>query len=387
MKDISANRILQKDNLFLLIPVFLYLPFVFLGYGPDSDTYEVLRTGATFIRNFDYIPSRSPGYFVFEVFAFFADRVGGSIATNLSVVFMSLVCLYGFYSLCKTLSIPNSKYLVLMVALNPYYWVASTTTMDYVFALGFFFVGVMLLLKKKAPYAGIAFSLAVGCRMTTILLVVFILILLFILRLITVKEAAISFALTAVFAAIFYIPPLDFAKYRWWNIFRPDMGVAEYWSLYLRVGRFIYKNVTLFSIPVWLFFAGMGIYLLRSRAKIENTFIKIIAVNFVIFLAYETLFFSVPLEPSYLLVVLPFVFITIGIFMAGHRKALLVLLALIFISNFVVINFAHPNLANHATGARYGLWLDPGYLVEATSNRMKVINCVDLNCYKNSMPN
>ena len=386
MKYISANRVLQKDNLFLLIPLFLYLPFIFWGYGPDSDTYEVLRTGNTFISNFDYIPSRSPGYFVFEVFTFFANRIGGSVATNLMVVLMSLVCLYGFYLLCKTLSIPNPKYLVLMVALNPYYWVASTTTMDYVFALGLFFMGVLLLLKKKAPYAGIAFSLAVGSRLTTILLIIFILVLLFILRLLTFKEVAISFAITVVFSAIFYVPPLDFVKYRWWKIFRPDMGGTEYWSLYLRVGRFLYKNLTLFSIPVWLFFAGMGVYLLKSRVKVENVFIKIIIVDFVIFLAYEVMFFLVPLEPSYLLVVLPFVFITVGIFLQS-RKALLTLLILIFVSNFVVINFAHPNLTNHATSAQYGLWLDPGYLIGETAIRMKVINCVDLNCYKNSMQN
>ncbi len=386
MKYISTNRILQKDNLFLLIPFFLYLPFIFFGYGPDSDTYEVLRTGNTFIRNFDYIPSRSPGYLVFEVFTFFANRIGGSIATNLTVVFMSLVCLYGFYSLCKALSIPNPKYLVLMVALNPYYWVASTTTMDYVFALGFFFMGVMLLLKKKAPYAGIAFSLAVGSRLTTILLIVFILILLFILRLITFKEAAISFAITAIFSAIFYIPPLDFVKYRWWKIFRPDLGGTEYWSLYLRVGRFLYKNVALFSLPVCLFFVGMGIYLLKTKVKVETAFLKIIAVSLVVFLAYEVLFFYAPLEPSYLLVILPFVFIMIGIFLQS-REALLSLLILIFVSNFAVISFAHPNLANHATSAQYGLWLDPGYLLGETSLRMKVINCADLNCYKNSMPN
>lgn len=386
MKYISANRILQKDNLFLLIPLFLYLPFIFLGYGPDSDTYEVLRTGNTFIRNFDYIPSRSPGYLVFEVFTFFANRIGGSIATNLTVIFMSLVCLYGFYSLCKALSIPNPKYLVLMVALNPYYWVASTTTMDYVFALGFFFMGVMLLLKKKAPYAGIAFSLAVGSRMTTILLVVFILILLFVLKLITFKEVAISFALTAIFSAIFYIPPLDFVKYRWWKIFRPDLGGTEYWSLYLRVGRFLYKNMALFSLPVCLFFVGMGIYLLKKKVKVETAFLKIIAVSLLVFLAYEVLFFYAPLEPSYLLVILPFVFMTVGIFLQS-RKALLALLILIFVSNFAVISFAHPNLANHATSAQYGLWLDPGYLVGETSLRMKVINCADLNCYKNSMPN
>lgn len=383
----SIQHFLKKKNHFLLIPVFLYLPFIFLGYGADSDSFETLRTGTTFIRSFDYIPSRNPGYLVFEVITFFVNLVGGSIATNLMAIFMSLICLQGFYQLCKTLAISNAKYLVLSVALHPYYWVASTTTMDYVFAMGFLFLGISFLLKKKEIYAGVAFSLAIGCRLTTVLLVIFALILLIVARIISLKGAAISFLIACIFAVIFYLPPLDFVKWRWWRIFKPVMGGSEYWSLILRAGRFVYKNIVFWSVPVLLFLFVVIVHLLIKKVHIESNLFKLIVVNFMIFLTYEGLFFFAPLDPSYLLVILPFSLIIIGILFQNQRKILMALLSLIFISNFIVPGFARPDVENFATGASYGLWLEPGYLVETTRERMKVIDCIDLNCYDSKTQN
>lgn len=383
----SIQRFLKKKNNFLLIPVFLYLPFIFLGYGIDSDSYETLRTGATFIRNFDYIPSRNPGYFVFEVITFFVNLIWGSITTNLMAIIMSLICLQGFYQLCKTLAIPNPKYLVLSVALHPYYWVASTTTIDYVFALGFFFLGISFLLKKKAKYAGIAFSLAIGSRLTTVLLVFFGLILLIVANITSIKDAVKSFFFTIIFAAIFYLPPLDFVNWRWWRIFKPIMGGSEYWSMFLRIGRFIYKNIVFWSVPVLLFLFVAVAYLLIKRVKIESKLFKLSVVIFIAFLAYEILFFYAPLDPSYLLVILPFSFIIVGILFQNDRKTLTALLLLVFISNFIVVNLAKPDVENFATKANYGLWLEPGYLVETTKERMKVMECTDQSCYENKTQN
>lgn len=383
----SIQRFLKKKNNFLLIPVFLYLPFIFLGYGIDSDSYETLRTGATFIRNFDYIPSRNPGYFVFEVITFFVNLIWGSITTNLMAIIMSLICLQGFYQLCKTLAIPNPKYLVLSVALHPYYWVASTTTIDYVFALGFFFLGISFLLKKKAKYAGIAFSLAIGSRLTTVLLVFFGLILLIVANITSIKDAVKSFFFTIIFAAIFYLPPLDFVNWRWWRIFKPIMGGSEYWSMFLRIGRFIYKNIVFWSVPVLLFLFVAVAYLLIKRVKIESNLFKLSVVIFIAFLAYEILFFYAPLDPSYLLVILPFSFIIVGILFQNDRKTLTALLLLVFISNFIVVNLAKPDVENFATKANYGLWLEPGYLVETTKERMKVMECTDQSCYENKTQN
>jgi hypothetical protein len=380
------NRLLRWEYWFLWTPIILYLPFVFLGYGADSDSYETLRTGTTFIADFDYIPSRNPGYFVFEVITFLANSIGGSIATNVMSVLMSAVCLYGFYRLCRALSLPNSSYLALALAFHPYYWVASTTTMDYVFALGFFFLGVSLLLDGKRPiFAGIAFSLAVGCRLTTVLLVILALVLLVSARLISLKVAAASIALTAIFAAVFYIPPLDFVKWRWWRIFKPVMGEGGYWSLYLRAGRFFYKNIVFWSAPILLYLIGMIVYFLLKRVKIEGSPFGLMTPSFLIVIAYEIMFFFVPLDPSYLLAGLPFALIIVGILLFNRKKMLLVFLSLVLLSNFIVVNFARPDVENFATGASYGLWLEPGYLIEATRERMKVMDCADLTCYETIM--
>lgn len=379
------ERFPKTERLFLWIAVFLYLPFVFLGYGADSDSYETLRTGTTFIANFDYIPSRNPGYFVFEVFTFFASSIGGSIAANLMSVLMSVVCLYGFHRLCRALSIPNSGDLVLALAVHPYYWVASTTTMDYVFALGFFFLGVSLLLDgKRTIYAGIAFSLAIGCRLTTILLVVLALVVLVSARLISFKAAGAALVLAAILAAVFYIPPLDFVKWRW-RIFTPLMGGEAYWSLYLRAGRFFYKNVVFWSLPVLLYLAGVIVYFLIKRVKIEKNSFGLMAASFLVVVVYEIMFFFVPLDPAYLLVSVPFALVSVGVLLFNRKRMLLVFVSLVFISNFIVVNFARPDVENFASGASYGLWLEPGYLVEATRERMKVMGCADLTCYETIM--
>jgi hypothetical protein len=236
-------------------------------------------------------------------------------------------------------------------------------------------------------YAGLAFSLAVGCRLTTALLVVLVLALLLLQRLITLKGAFVSLLVTIPLAVIFYIPSLDFVGWRWWRIFKLVVGEDKYWSLFLRVGRFVYKNITFWSIPVLLFLMVIIIYLLIKGLKIESSPLKIITVSSIVLAVYEALFYFAPLDPSYLLIILPFTLMIVGILLQDRRKALLTLLLLIFISNFMVINFAKPNVKNFATEANYGLWLDPGYLIEATNNRIKVKDCVDLDCYENRIQN
>lgn len=128
-------------------------------------------------------------------------------------------------------------------------------------------------------------------------------------------------------------------------------------------------------------------YLLIKRVKIESNLFKLSVVIFIAFLAYEILFFYAPLDPSYLLVILPFSFIIVGILFQNDRKTLTALLLLVFISNFIVVNLAKPDVENFATKANYGLWLEPGYLVETTKERMKVMECTDQSCYENKTQN
>ncbi|NMB59299.1 MAG: hypothetical protein GYA12_09030, partial [Chloroflexi bacterium] len=75
----------EPDRILLAAAVLLYFPFVFMGYGSDVDTYGVLQAGRHFAQTWDYVPSRGPGFFVFETLMFILDQIGGSFLTNLAV--------------------------------------------------------------------------------------------------------------------------------------------------------------------------------------------------------------------------------------------------------------------------------------------------------------
>jgi folate-dependent phosphoribosylglycinamide formyltransferase PurN len=118
----------QPEKKVLLIALVLYLPFLFLGYGSDMDTYNVLWAGKNFAQTLDYVPSRGPGFFVFETVEYFANQAGGSLLTNLTVMGMSLVMLYGFMRLCREFHVQNAALLGVILAIHPYLWVNSTCT-------------------------------------------------------------------------------------------------------------------------------------------------------------------------------------------------------------------------------------------------------------------
>ena len=56
------------------------------------------------------------------------------------------------------------------------------------------------------------------------------------------------------------------------------------------------------------------------------------------------------------------------------------LLSLVIISNFVTINIARPDKVNQATGAEFGLWVEPGHLVKDVQKRLEYLACGNQPC-------
>lgn len=83
IKEFISSIKQSKDKQILLLAFFIYLPFIFLGYGSDYDSYNVLWVGKNYVETLDYVPSRVPGFFVYETIVFFLNIIGGSILTNL----------------------------------------------------------------------------------------------------------------------------------------------------------------------------------------------------------------------------------------------------------------------------------------------------------------
>ena len=359
---------LKKYDLYLLA-LLMYLPFIFLGYGSDMDTYRVLWTGKRFITLFDYVPSRPPGFLVFETITNLLNQLGGSLLTNLGVLAMSLVILYSYQRILKYYAIPHARLLVLSLMVLPWYWAASTCTMDYCYALGFSLLAFVLLLDGKGAWAGIAIGLAIGSRISAGITCAGIWLFLMLSNKPLRRQLWICALAAGLVGILVYVPSADF---KGWNLsfLKPAVGGSEYWSLFLRAGRFFYKSLTFWSIPVVAVIIGVLVYgLTRLKLIRQSVWAQVALFSLMMVLAYEAFYFYIPTEPTYLLPGVPFMLILLGIILKDKRRVLVLIFGLLLVSNFVTIEFARPNLVNKATAAEYGFWVTPGHLVEDVQAR------------------
>jgi hypothetical protein len=370
-----AMRKKLTDNHLILLALILYVPLLFLGYGSDYDSYNVLWTGQHFAQTFDYVPSRVPGFLVYETLTFFINSLGGAFLTNLTSMGMALLVLYVFMRLCRQYEVPHYQLLTLILMVQPYFWVNATCTMDYFFAIGFIFLGILQVLRGKYFTAGVAFALGVGSRLT-VSLIAAVIILWFFFSLPQKRWQIVQTAIVgAIFGLSFYLPSADFAE--WHTTFlSASVGGQEYWTPYLRLGRFVYKNIyfwspLVFAILIWGALRLMGKVKNRTLPNHSGLPLACLAVIVVM----DAFYLYIPTEPSYLLPTLPFWLILCGYAFESKPRVLTWMLGLTLIFNFVNFNIARPNVADKATGAQYGLWVEPGYMVTDIEKRLEYIGC------------
>ena len=91
----------------------------------------------------------------------------GSTGTNLvSAVFTTLASLFFALSL-KILRFKSVFLAAFTFAFVPVIFIHSTTTIDYMIALGFIMAGMYYMLKEQLIVAGILIGLAIGSRITS----------------------------------------------------------------------------------------------------------------------------------------------------------------------------------------------------------------------------
>jgi len=62
------------------------LPWLWTGYGAETDAYRVALSGLHLWRDGEYLPSRLPGYPVHELLMAPLVALGGSVATNAATI-------------------------------------------------------------------------------------------------------------------------------------------------------------------------------------------------------------------------------------------------------------------------------------------------------------
>ncbi|MEO6627682.1 MAG: hypothetical protein ABIP03_03860, partial [Aquihabitans sp.] len=141
------------------------LPLVISGPGNDLDVGNVFRSGRAIARHGSYLPSRAPGSPVHEFVVGLLDLIGGPLLTNLASLLVAALLLVGLDRLLRHEGIRSGgRWAVVLVAVNPWFVIAATSTADYLFALAFIVAAALALRADRSLLAGALAALAMGCR-------------------------------------------------------------------------------------------------------------------------------------------------------------------------------------------------------------------------------
>lgn len=148
------------------------LPFVGPGAGNDNDGWFLVNAAREIAASGRYTTSRFPGYPVQEWLASLAVRIGGGVwAIDLLSALAGAVCVFVFARWLRRLGAPDAAWLALGLAFVPAVAVASVSAMDYLFALAFVLSAAHARVSGRTLLAGVWLGLAIGTRLTSVVLV------------------------------------------------------------------------------------------------------------------------------------------------------------------------------------------------------------------------
>jgi hypothetical protein len=357
----------DRTGVVVLACVVAYLPFTLLGYGTDIDVANVLRAGGSFVRDSDYAISRRPGAFVNEVGTALLDQLGGSVAVNLAGVAFAALVLWSIHRLVHDDGARWPGWATVLVAANPWFWLAATSLGDFVWALGLGLGGAAAAHRDRRVLAGVLFGLAAGCRLSTLILAVGWL----------VAErlgqpshrpswratALTAGTLTVVGAACFVPAWLDAGRTFDFLGHQPEF---EGWAL--NGGRWAVKNAAVIGVPAGIVFLlgirrGFGA-LARWRASVVVRFAVFVIV------ASELLFLRYPFKPVHLLPVVAGVALLVGASPAVKQRWLVALFVAQLVGGVVSSTIGEPDIPHHAQGGKVVLQLVEGPLLNDVRCRL-----------------
>jgi len=356
-----ANRGLS-DWALLGITAIVTLPILWMGYGTDIDVGDVLDA-AERIRHFDYAPSRNPGVPVFESIVAVLDPVGGHLAVNLATAAAAGVAVVGLARLVRAWNHPNGDLVGLAFLASPVVLIAATSTGDFIWAAMFFVWGAVLHLRGRSLPAGALFALAIGSRMSTLVVVAA-----FLVadgwEPMNRRRCVRSLAVAAPLALLLYVPSwLAFDRtFEFLNYGEGYRGFANH------LGRLLYKNFVVAGLVFIVLVATAGPALLASLKRWGHE--PLVRFSFIAFVASEALFFQFPWKGVHLLPAVMALVLWIAATTRNTRPFLWALVAASVVNGLVAFRPLAPDEPNDSRGARWAPELQPGLVLNDIDCRL-----------------
>jgi len=353
IQDIKQNTDLQIN---LLLQVILFIPIlVTSSIGSDWDSYAVLASGKIYITEGLYIPSRPPGFPIYEILigALYVISIEFVLLTNFILNILFLLFVYS--KLSKT---TISKIIFHTIFLSSVYLVASFSIIDYILGAFFGFLAIEYLKNDRYLLASISIFISCGIRLSNL---IFLIAMLY-FCLMNKKELKVYllFIFSLFLTAAIYLPSYQIGGgLCFLNLTNIDHNGID------RVGRFVYKQLQIFGIIGSMLFL-YSLFTNKTKFRDFNVNDK---TYLIIIILFELSFLRLPTEKGHLL---PALFCLVFLSDKLFSKSLVVYCLLIFtlFSNFLTIEFLTPDTPNHATTANLNITITQGYYLQDFEQRL-----------------
>jgi len=290
------------------------LPWIGGDYGADPDCYRVINAARQIAFTGQYVESRLPGYPVQEYALSLLTR-GGPVASNgLTAVFSVAASLF-FALILRKIGVREYLLGSAAFALTPVVYISSTCSIDYVWAATFVLGATYFILLERPVIAGCLLGLGIGCRITSAAMVPLLGGLLLVAGLPERRwRGAALFIGTALIVGFFCFTPvvlrhgLAFFTFVEPSEYPPLAGVLS------RATTGVWGTV---GTTAWI---GVGVAFAagRFRPSLGTPHRHgVLLLCFVAVLVYAALYGRLPLESGYLIPVVPFALIGLGLVAPG----------------------------------------------------------------------
>ncbi len=336
--DLAGGR---AAALLALLFLLVRLRWLGSGYGAETDSYRVALSGLHLFRDGQYLPSRLPGDPVPELRMAPLVKLGGSVATNAATAVAALVGVLIFAHIVRRVHEPAPALLVVAFAFTPFLIVNSVATKDYMWALSFLLAAYLAAMQERPLLAGVLLGLGVGCRITTGIFALP-LVLLFAQRRDWRRGALFALATSLTGFAVFLPVTLQFGRgflaYADSRL-SPDIIIRT-------IGQYSLGAIGALATLMALAISWRSLLRLPAMAR-ADVHVRIWLLTVAL---YTLAFLRLPIDPAYLIPIYPFGFLLLGRIVKPYVLAGVV--ALILVSGVIDLDISALHNFNLATFAR-----------------------------------
>jgi hypothetical protein len=355
-----------SDRVLVVITAAVTLPVVWMGHGTDIDVTDVLAS-ADSIRRGDYMPSRPPGVPVFEAVVAVLDPLGGHLLVNLATAAAGAATVVGIARLVRTWGHANGDLLALAFLASPITIISASSTGDFIWAVAFLVWACLAHLRGRTPIAGALFALAIGARLSSVLIIAAFLIAVGWDR--DRRRASVRTGLVAVsLGVLLYVPS--------WLAYDRSLEVlesAEGWrSFGNNLGRFVYKSyVTTGALAIVVVVVAAPALIAALRRWRVDPMVRFGVLGFAV---TEALFFVYPWKFPHLLPALVVLLLWLGASRRNQRPFLLAVIAAFAINGIVTFRPLAPDRPAEASTGEWDPALSAGLLINDIACRLDAMD-------------